>query len=1026
MSSASITSDSMPNPDDEPHRFSSDEEVVCPDGYQLLEEVGRGGMGIVYRARDASLDRELALKFLQKRYTIHSTTAARFLEEARITAQLQHPGIPPIHQIGRLPDDRPFLAMKLVRGNTLAELLETEGPHPTRWLGIFEDVCQAVGYAHAHGVIHRDLKPANVMVGGHGEVQVMDWGLAKVLGSAPATIPSIGPAPDETADLETGFRSVRESDGSITQAGSVLGTPQFMPPEQAAGEVEKISERTDVFGLGAVLCVLLTGKPPFEGSSAETTRLNAVRGKTEAAFARLDQCGAEEEIVALCKRCLAFEPAQRPANGTELADAIAAIRLASEDRAKQAELERATAEVHAKEQLKRRKVFLISAGVAASILVLGIIGTTIGYFRAEGARTAAEEARADEAEQRTAAEQAKLKAQKRLETAIGMVDRMTTRVNSRTWTMNPSLQDERREILEAAVGVIAELAGDDSSDPLVRREIARANQRVADMYMLLGRQKEAIATSLQAIKFYDGLIEENPENIDDLVGASEARLTRGSLCLLTMESVLARQMFDESQELAERALKLKPDSDELKRRVLQSRTPRAYLDLLTNPTEGWTKVQDILSTARELGGKPDSPFLARFELGFVLAMVGTYSLNRGDMPGAQKSYHEAVEIFRGLDDRTAPSARDADRLLQSRAMATIQLSLAETVLAKTKDRLPTIADNLRHAIAITDGLLAIQPNLSSMLIQKLQGVALLAQIAKALGNQTEYEESIRQIRSIEKTLTNGKPAMNWVRQIAIRVLSVYAVDQLHAGVVDESIQLADELVQLADPRHISHVKYNAVCVYALGSTRVADRSRGEELAKKAIRVLEELNTSGYFLSVAQARNLLRDTDLFALHSRSDWREFLNRVAERYVTVARAQIPAGSVELASELANVSGGLIDCGVYPPAEQYLRESLSIREKRIPKKWETFWTQSLLGAALAGQKRWKEAEPLLLSGYEGLKSVADTIPASPYRNLFLAGHRLAELYDATDRSDKAAELRSQLPREEAPAARAVANKSQ
>jgi serine/threonine protein kinase len=141
-------------------------------------------MGVVYRARDLALDREVAVKVLQQRYEPGSSTAARFVEEARITAQLQHPGIPAVYQVGTLPDSRPFLAMKLIKGQTLDTLLKAKAPIDR--LAVVEAVAQAVGYAHAHGVLHRDLKPANVMVGSFGEVQVMDWGLAKVLGGRAA------------------------------------------------------------------------------------------------------------------------------------------------------------------------------------------------------------------------------------------------------------------------------------------------------------------------------------------------------------------------------------------------------------------------------------------------------------------------------------------------------------------------------------------------------------------------------------------------------------------------------------------------------------------------------------------------------------------------------------------------------------------------------------------------------------------------------------------------------------------------
>src|SRR6516162_6824389 len=158
---------------------------ASPPGYELREEIGRGGMGVVYRARDTALDRDVAVKLLAERYPADSPAARRFLGEARITGQLQHPGIPAVHQVGALADGRPFLAMKLIKGSTLKAILK-QRPDPAaergRLLAVFEGVCQPVGYAHAHRVIHRDLKPANVMVGAFGEVQVMDWGLAKALG----------------------------------------------------------------------------------------------------------------------------------------------------------------------------------------------------------------------------------------------------------------------------------------------------------------------------------------------------------------------------------------------------------------------------------------------------------------------------------------------------------------------------------------------------------------------------------------------------------------------------------------------------------------------------------------------------------------------------------------------------------------------------------------------------------------------------------------------------------------------------
>jgi tetratricopeptide (TPR) repeat protein len=366
-------------------------ETAAPDGlaagpalppggkrYRLLEEMARGGMGVVYRAHDTILDREIALKVLQERFALHSSIAQRFVDEARITSQLQHPGIPAVHDLGNLPDGRPFLAMKLVKGRDLADWL-WERPSPSsergRWLAVFEQLCQAVAYAHAHQVIHRDLKPLNVMVGSFGEVQVMDWGLAKLL-----TPTDAAPKPSSEGDgTGTEIRLRRDPDDSATLTGSVLGTPAYMPPEQAGGETDKIDARADVFGLGAVLCVILTGQPPYAGRDTESVRLMAVRGQLEDCLARLDACTAEPGLVQLCRRCLAFDPADRPQDAAVVAQQVAALRAQAEERARQAELERVRAEVAVREQRKRRRMQL--ALVAAVLLVLGLAGGGLTWLR---------------------------------------------------------------------------------------------------------------------------------------------------------------------------------------------------------------------------------------------------------------------------------------------------------------------------------------------------------------------------------------------------------------------------------------------------------------------------------------------------------------------------------------------------------------------------------------------------------------------------------------------------------------------
>jgi WD40 repeat protein len=353
--------------------------------FQLGPELARGGMGVVYCARDESLGRDVAVKVLHERYQADSTVGRRFVDEARITAQLQHPGIPPVFEVGRLGDQRPYLAMKLIKGRTLEELLK-ERPEPAsdrgRFLAMFVQICQAVAYAHSKHVLHRDLKPANVMVGAFGEVQVMDWGLAKLLLPGGDAVPA---AATETA-CGTVIQTAPERD-SATLAGSMLGTPAFMAPEQAGGELDRIDERADVFGLGAILCVILTGEPPYTGKSGEDVRLRAIRGTLADAHARLDQCGADAKLVELCRGCLSAEREARPRDAGAVAATIHDYLAGVEERARQAELERAATEARAAEHRKRRRVELALA--ATVFVLLGLVGFGLWWQQRVEARAAA-------------------------------------------------------------------------------------------------------------------------------------------------------------------------------------------------------------------------------------------------------------------------------------------------------------------------------------------------------------------------------------------------------------------------------------------------------------------------------------------------------------------------------------------------------------------------------------------------------------------------------------------------------------
>jgi serine/threonine protein kinase len=442
-------------------------------GYVVLSLLGRGGIGVVYRARDLGLDRDVAVKLLQDTHSTDSPNSRRFVDEARITAQLQHPGIPAVHELGALPNGRRFLAMKLINGNTLDQLLSARS-NPSdgrgRFVAAFEQVCQAVGYAHAQNVIHRDLKPSNVMVGAFGEVQVMDWGLAKLMtkrdGARVAGEPDLGAVPVESIRLSGDARQE-------TQRHDLLGTPAFMPPEQASGAIDRVDARSDVYSLGGILCVILTGKPPFVARTPEAIRLMAAQARLADAHARLDACGAEPELVALCLRCLSPEPDDRPRNAGEVAAAVAALRSQAEERARRAELDR----VRAGEQGKRRRVML-AASTALSLVLLACLSVSLWQTRrAEQERDDKDRALAGE--------------QKARELTMFALRDLTDDVVEYQLARDTQLSDENKEFLRKIIEhfeSFADITADDAASRAIRAE---GQARVAIMRYRLGELSDA-------------------------------------------------------------------------------------------------------------------------------------------------------------------------------------------------------------------------------------------------------------------------------------------------------------------------------------------------------------------------------------------------------------------------------------------------------------------------------------------------------------------------------------------------------
>ena len=313
--------------------------------YELRGEIARGGMGAVLRVWDEDLRRHLAMKVViggEEEFDLDSAPRvkpeklSRFLEEAQITGQLDHPCIVPVHDLGIGEQGRVYFTMPLIKGRDLKQVFElthTEDAHwtRTRCLDVFLKICDAMAFAHSKGVLHRDLKPANVMVGRFGEVYVMDWGLAKVLGREDKR--DVRPREDasQASFVRTDRRDDLEADPDspvVTMDGDVVGTPAYMSPEQAQGRTEILDERSDVYSVGSMLYHMLSGRmpyvPPGERVSPYTV-LNAVRQGPPTTLHEIDPL-LDPELVAVCEKAMARDARERYAGMEHLAEDLRAFQ----------------------------------------------------------------------------------------------------------------------------------------------------------------------------------------------------------------------------------------------------------------------------------------------------------------------------------------------------------------------------------------------------------------------------------------------------------------------------------------------------------------------------------------------------------------------------------------------------------------------------------------------------------------------------------------------------------------------------